>query len=231
MTVLISGATKGIGKAIALACASKGYDLALGARSKDDLCELKKEILLLYPNIKISVITVDFNNILQIENFIKQVLAEHKKIDVLVNNVGAYKEDNVTTSNSLLDEMLNINLKSAYYLSRLIIPQLKAGDSIINICSILSKNVRKEAASYTISKHALYGFNNALREELRDKKIKVTAILPGSVYTPSWNGIPVNSEELIQAEDVAKAVLFAIECSPNAVAEEIIIRPITFDNP
>lgn len=231
MTVLISGATKGIGKAIALACASKGYDLALGARNQSDLIEFKNEIQTLYQKLKISVHAIDFCNILQIEQFVNQTLAEHKKIDILVNNVGAYKEDNVTTSISLLDEMLNINLKSAYYLSKLIIPQLKEGDSIINICSILSKNVRKEAASYTISKHALYGFNNALREELRDKKIKVTAILPGSVYTPSWNGIPVNSEELIQAEDVAKAVLFAIECSPNAVAEEIIIRPITFDNP
>ncbi|MFN7013553.1 MAG: SDR family oxidoreductase, partial [Bacteroidia bacterium] len=183
-----------------------------------------------YPHLIISVHSVNFSNNLQIESFVKSVLAEHQKIDVLVNNVGNYKEDNVTTSNSFLDEMLNINLKSAYYLSRLVIPQLKAGDSIINICSILSKNVRKEAASYTISKHALYGFNNALREEFRDKKIKVTAILPGSVYTSSWEGITVNKNELIQAEDVAKAVVFAIECSPNAVAEEIIIRPITFDN-
>ncbi len=231
MTVLISGATKGIGKAIALACASKGFDLALGARNQSDLIEFKNEIQSLYPKVKISVHAVDFSNILQIEQFVSQTLAEHKKIDILVNNVGAYKEDNVTTSISLLDEMLNINLKSAYYLSKLIIPQLKEGDSIINICSVLSKNVRKEAASYTISKHALYGFNNALREELRYQKIKVTAILPGSVYTPSWDEISVNPEELIQAEDVAKAVLFAIECSPNAVAEEIIIRPITFDNP
>lgn len=231
MTVLISGATKGIGKAIALACASKGFDLVLGARNQLDLNKLKNQILALYPKLKISVYSIDFSNILQIEQFVNQTLSKHKKIDVLINNVGAYKEDNVTTSISLLDEMLNINLKSAYYLSKLIIPQLKEGDSIINICSILSKNVRKEAASYTISKHALYGFNNTLREELRHRKIKVTAILPGSVYTPSWNGISVNSEELIQAEDVAKAVLFAIECSPNAVAEEIIIRPINFDNP
>lgn len=230
MTVLISGASKGIGKAIALACASKGLNLALAARSLNDLNELKNDINSQYPHLKISIHSVDFSNNLQIESFVKSVLAEHQKIDILVNNVGNYKEDNVTTSNSFLDEMLNINLKSAYHLSRLIIPQLKAGDSIINICSILSKNARKEAASYTISKHALYGFNNALREELRDKKIKVTAILPGSVYTPSWEGITVNKNELIQAEDVAKAVLFAIECSPNTVAEEIIIRPITFDN-
>lgn len=230
MTVLISGASKGIGKAIALACAAKGFNLALAARTLNDLIELKKEINKQYPYLKISVHSVDFSNNLQIESFAKSVLAEHQKIDILVNNVGNYKEDNVTTSNSFLDEMLTINLKSAYYLSRLIIPQLKAGDSIINICSILSKNTRKEAVSYTISKHALYGFNNALREELRDKKIKVTAILPGSVYTHSWEEITVNKNELIQAEDVAKAVIFAIECSPNAVAEEIIIRPITFDN-
>lgn len=230
MTVLISGATKGIGKAIALACAAKGYNLAIGARNQNELNELKNYISTFYPKIKITAFSVDFSDVKQIEEFVNRILSENKKIDVLVNNVGAYREDNVTTSNSFLDEMLNINLKSAYYLSRLIIPQLKAGDSIINICSILSINARKDAASYTISKHALYGFNNALREELREKKIKVTAILPGSVYTASWDGIAVNPDELIQAEDIAKAVMFAIECSANAVAEEIIIRPLTFDN-
>lgn len=230
MTVLISGATKGIGKAIALACASSGYNLALGARNDKDLIELKKEIQSLYPEIKIAVNAVDFTNNAQINEFVKLILAEHKKIDVLVNNVGAYKEDNVATSNSILDQMLDINLKSAYTLTKALLPQFKEGDSIINICSILSKNVRKEAVSYSISKHALYGFNNALREEVRHKKIKVTAILPGSVNTPSWDGIPVNREDLIQADDIAKAVLFAINCSINAVAEEIIIRPITFDN-
>lgn len=230
MTVLISGATKGIGKAIAIACASRGYNLALGARNYNDLIELKKEIISLYPEIKIVIHALDFTDISQIDEFVKSILSEHKKIDVLVNNVGGYKEDNVTTSNSVLDEMLNINLKSAYNLTKSLIYQFKEGDSIINICSILSKNVRKEAVSYSVSKHALYGFNNALREEVRDKKIKVTAILPGSVNTPSWDGIPVNREELIQPDDIAKAVLFAINCSVNAVVEEIIIRPITFDN-
>lgn len=230
MTVLISGATKGIGRAIALACASYGYDLALGARNYNELMALKKELQIQYPEIKISTFCVDFTNYSEIPEFIKFVLKEHSKVNVLINNVGGYKEDNVATSNYYLDEMLDINLKSAYYLTKNLLPQFKSGDCIINICSILSKNVRKEAVSYTISKHALYGFNNALREELRDKKIKVTAILPGSVSTASWDGIPVNREELIQPEDIAKAVIFAINCSPNTVIEEIIIRPLNFDN-
>ncbi|MFN4233176.1 MAG: SDR family oxidoreductase [Bacteroidia bacterium] len=230
MTVLISGATKGIGRAIALACASKGYDLALGARNSNELIALKKELQIQNPKIKISAFSVDFTNCSQISEFVNLVLKEHPKIDVLINNVGSYKEDNVATSNYFLEEMLDINLKSAYYLTKSLLPHFKSGDCIINICSILSKNVRKGAVSYTISKHALYGFNNALREELREKKIKVTAIIPGSVSTASWDGIPVNREELIQPEDIAKAAIFAINCSPNTVIEEIIIRPINFDN-
>jgi 3-oxoacyl-[acyl-carrier protein] reductase len=230
MVVLISGASKGIGKAIAMAFAAKGWNIIVGARNQEGLNVLKQEVLEKYPSVKIYAQEIDFTDKEKLGLFVESAIQEMGEINVLVNNVGAYMEDTVVDENSHLEEMLQVNLISAYNLTRKVEKSLKKGSSIINICSVLSKNSRTQAASYTIAKHALYGFNNTLREEMRPRKIKVTAILPGSVHTPSWDTINVNKEDLIQAEDVAKAVLFAVESSPSAVVEEILIRPINFDN-
>jgi short-subunit dehydrogenase len=97
---------------------------------------------------------------------------------------------------------------------------------IFNICSVAAKNARKDAPSYSISKYALKGLNDVLREEMRQYNVKVTAIYPGSVNTASWDGIDAPVDTFVQPEDVASVVINALQFSSGALAEELVVTPL-----
>ena len=230
MKAIVSGATKGIGKAITLALAGEGYDLGLGARNLQELDLLRKEIQALYPDIEVITKSVDFSQKHETRNFAETFLHHWGDIDILVNNVGVYEEDNLDELNeSALMKMFNVNFFSAMRLTQPFLPEFKKRKSghIINICSVLSKKVRKKAVSYSLSKQALYGYTKILRNELRNYDVKVTAILPGSTNTASWDGLDAPVEEFVQPEDVANGVLMAIQS--NGLVEEFEIKPINPD--
>lgn len=126
-----------------------------------------------------------------------------------------------------LEQMINVNLYSAYQLTRLIAPHMVSAGTghIFNMCSIASIIAYPNGGSYSISKFALLGFSKVLREELKPKGIKVTAILPGATWSNSWAGVDLPKERLMEANDIAIAVSSAIKMSPSAVVEEIIVRP------
>ncbi|MDE0770656.1 MAG: SDR family NAD(P)-dependent oxidoreductase [Salibacteraceae bacterium] len=227
MKAIVSGATKGIGKAITLALAGKGYDLGLGARNLEELNFLRKEIQALYPDIEVITKSVDFSQKHETRNFAETFLHHWGDIDILVNNVGVYEEDNLDNLNENdLMKMFNVNFFSAMRLTQPFLPEFKKRKSghIINICSVLSKKVRKKAVSYSLSKQALYGYTKILRNELRNYDVKVTAILPGSTNTASWDGLDAPVDEFVQPEDVANGVLMAIQS--NGLVEEFEIKPI-----
>lgn len=227
MKAIVSGATKGIGKAITLALAGEGYDLGLGARNLQELDLLRKEIQALYPDIEVITKSVDFSQKHETRNFAETFLHHWGDIDILVNNVGVYEEDNLDELNeSALMKMFNVNFFSAMRLTQPFLPEFKKRKSghIINICSVLSKKVRKKAVSYSLSKQALYGYTKILRNELRNYDVKVTAILPGSTNTASWDGLDAPVDEFVQPEDVANGVLMAIQS--NGLVEEFEIKPI-----
>jgi|TARA_B110000879_G_scaffold37934_1_gene52935 short-subunit dehydrogenase len=227
MKAIVSGATKGIGKAITLALAGKGYDLGLGARNLEELNFLRNEIQALYPDIEVITKSVDFSQKHETRNFAETFLHHWGDIDILVNNVGVYEEDNLDNLNENdLMKMFNVNFFSAMRLTQPFLPEFKKRKSghIINICSVLSKKVRKKAVSYSLSKQALYGYTKILRNELRNYDVKVTAILPGSTNTASWDGLDAPVDEFVQPEDVANGVLMAIQS--NGLVEEFEIKPI-----
>lgn len=227
MVVVISGATKGVGKALAYFFAAKGYSLVIGARSQQKLEEIAADLKEKFA-INVAAIKCDFSNEKEVLNFCNKLKQNYTQVDVLVNNVGQYIPDTLT-KNSLntFHQMMQTNLNSAYYLTTNLIPLLKQGKSMVfNICSALSKKVRTEAASYTIAKHALKGFNDLLREELRDKKIKVTAIYPGSINTPSWDGINAPVHEFVQPQDIVTTVEACLNISAHAFIEEVTINPL-----
>lgn len=158
MRAIVTGATKGIGKSITMALAGAGYDLGLGARNLEELDYLRREILALHPNIEVITKSTDFSQKHEARNFAETFIHYWGDIDVLINNVGFYEEDNLDSfSESNLLNMLNINFLSAVRLTQPFVPEFKKRKEghIINICSVLSKKVRKRAVSYTISKQAL----------------------------------------------------------------------------
>jgi short-subunit dehydrogenase len=228
MNAVITGGTKGIGRAIADLLASKGIDLFICARNQQELDQCQRDISKAHPGVKVLTLKTDVSDKAQVDAFGDFVLSHVEQVDVLVNNAGVFLPGAVLEEEAgCLEMMINTNLYSAYYLTRKLVPSMVSygGGHIFNMCSIASKVAYPNGGSYSISKFALLGFNKVLREELKDKQIKVTAILPGATWSNSWAGVELPESRLMQAHDIALAVYNAMEMSPSAVVEEITIRP------
>ncbi len=225
MKAVISGATRGIGKAIATELASNGFDLLLLARDEENLIKLTKELKTKDSNHEYR--SIDLADLSQIE----KLEISSQPIALLINNLGEYKLDEPSQINQQeLNKLLEINLFSSINLTKKILPNLQINphSTIINIGSVMSLKAEKEAISYSISKHAFKAWNDGLREELRMKGIKVTCIYPGAVNTSSWDGIKVNRKKMIQAEEIAKIVSTLSMLGDSTLVEEIRISPLNF---
>lgn len=228
MNAVITGATKGIGRAIAELLASKGINLCICSRNEADLKEMKHTLNKSYPDLRVYVEAVDVSNKSAVLSFAQSVLSNVEQVDILVNNAGVFIPGALAEEeDGALENMINTNLYSAYHLTRALLPGMsKQGHGhIFNMCSIASKIAYPNGGSYSISKFALLGFTKVLREELKDQGIKVTAILPGATWSHSWEGVDLPESRLMQAQDIAIAVWGALQMSPSAVLEEIVIRP------
>ncbi len=228
MNVIISGATKGIGWAIAEKFAAEGANLALCARNEEDLKTCKASLEERFPKIEVLCKTCDVSKKEEVWAFADFVLSHWKKIDGLINNAGVFLPGAIhEEEEGALEKQINTNLYSAYHLTRRLLPTMMAAKAghIFNMCSIASKVAYPNGGSYSISKFALLGFSKVLREELKEQGIKVTAILPGATWSNSWAGVDLPESRLMQAKDIAKAVWSAYQMEPSAVVEEIIIRP------
>jgi len=226
--VVITGATKGIGRAIVEIFATQGANLYLCARSKEDLKALKADLLARFPTIKVYIKKTDVSKKKQVIAFAAFIAKNTNSINVLVNNAGVFLPGPmVDEADGILETHINTNLYSAYYLTKALLPLLRASPSshIFNMCSIVSKMTLPNCGAYSISKFALLGFSKALRAELKTENIKVTALLPGATWSNSWEGVDLPASRLMEAADIAKVVLNAYQLGDSAVVEEIIIRP------
>ena len=228
MKALITGASKGIGWAIAQKLASKNFDLVLNARNIQELEACKDQLLEKYPSIIITCIASDLSTKAGVFALSDPILNSEETLDILINNAGVFLPGILAEEpEGTLEKMVETNLYSAYYLTKALLPKLLKSEQphIFNMCSIASKIAYPNGGSYSISKFALLGFNKVLREELKDKGVKVTAILPGATWSNSWAGVDLPRARLMEASDIAIAVSSAIDMSPSAVVEEIIVRP------
>lgn len=228
MLAVITGATKGIGRAIALQLAQEGYDLALCARTAADLATLSDDLRALRPDIQLYTEAVDMSDKTAVQAFAAAIQREMGTVDALINNAGVFKPGAITEEeDGQLELQIETNLYSAYHLTRALLPAMIAAQRghIVNMCSIASFMAYPNGGSYSISKFAMLGFSKVLREELKDKNIKVTAIMPGATWSASWAGAPFPEERLMQATDIAHAVSSVLQMKPGAVVEEMVIRP------
>ncbi len=227
MNVVITGATKGIGLAIAHAFAKEGFNLAVCSRNESDLEAFKAVFEKDYGGIQVLIKKTDVSRKAEVYAFADFIKSKWKKLDVLVNNAGFYTAGEIHDEpEGVLENQIETNLYSAYYLTRKLLPlmlPLQQGH-IFNMCSIASIMAYPNSGSYTISKFALQGFSKVLRQELKDKGIKVTGILPGATISNAWTTI-LPEGEIMPAEDIAIAVISAWKMSPASVVEDIIIRP------
>lgn len=227
MNIVITGASRGIGKAIALKFAKDANTLLLCARTKETLEKTANEIREAYPQSKVYIYTADLavkDEVIAFGEFCLQ----HGIPDILVNNAGYYLPGNcIDEPNETLDSMLQANLYSAYHLTRILVPQMinqKSGH-IFNMCSIASLKAYKGGGGYSISKFALNGFSQNLRQELIPYGIKVTAVFPGAVMTDTWGGFDNSQNRIMEADDIAEMIYAATKLTKQAVVEEITLRP------
>ena len=228
MNAVVTGSTKGIGKAIIELLASKGMNVAICSRNDSEINAFIKSLKAEYPSIRAIGLKTDMRDKSDVLKFSDFVLKEFETVDILVNNAGVFIPGELTQEeDGALEKMIETNLYSAYHLTRALVPNMIKHNSghIFNMCSIASKIAYPNGGSYSISKFALLGFSKILREELKTKNIKVTSILPGATWSASWEGVDLPKSRLMQADDIAKIVWSALEMSPSAVIEDIVIRP------
>ncbi len=227
MQVVITGASKGLGKAIAEAFAKEGHTLFLCSRNHAALYKTMEELIAAWPYAQYKARPADMADATEVQAFADWVL-EHGVPDIIVNNAGQFVPGSVHNEPAgALEQMLQVNLFSAYHLTRALLPKMmeaKRGH-IFNICSIASLQAYPNGGAYSISKFALSGFSKNLREEMKPHGIKVTGVYPGAAYTDSWSGSGVDPQRIMEANDVAQMVYAAAQLSPQACVEDIVLRP------
>lgn len=229
---VVTGATQGIGRAIAEKLLQEGFSVAICARNATDLAELQQQWQQSFPAATLVCHTADMGVKEQVMAFADAVLAAFPKVDILVNNAGIFIPGQLADeADGHLETLMSVNLYSAYHLTRKLLSPMKqqGGGHIFNICSVASLKAYPNGGSYSITKYALLGFSENLREELMPDGIKVTAICPGATNSRSWAGSGVPAERIMDAGDVANILWAAYTLSAQADVETIVLRPLKGD--
>jgi short-subunit dehydrogenase len=227
MNIVITGAARGIGKAIAQEFAKDGNVIFVCARNEATLTETVKDMQTKYANCIVHSFVTDLSTQAGASAFANFCLGIAVP-DVLVNNAGGFVPGNILDEeDGSLEKMISNNLYSAYYCTRMLAPAMKQKGSghIFNICSIAAKKAYDGGGSYSVSKFAMDGFSQNLRNELKNFGVKVTTVFPGAVFTDSWAGFDNSTNRIMEADDIAKMIVAATKLSPSAVVEEILLRP------
>ncbi len=225
--IVITGASKGIGKAIAAAFAAEGAHLFLCSRNQQSLDETAAELSTHNTSV-IKTTTADLSIKEQVVNFGNWINRQCTNVDILINNAGTFLPGSLhNESDGILETMIHTNLYSAYHLTRMLLPGMMAAKKghVFNMCSIASLKAYDNGGSYSISKFALMGFSKNLREEMKPYNIKVSAVYPGAVLTDSWGNYDNSNHRIMEAADVAAMIVAATKLSAAAVMEDIVLRP------
>jgi 3-oxoacyl-[acyl-carrier protein] reductase len=241
---LVTGAGRGIGKAISLRLAGLGAHVILCGRSRSALNDTSAAIEKLSavgsgqspwgktsspPPSQASVMECDVTDRASVETVAKEVSSNFQRLDILVNNAGIAGSSGPLheLAPETWDEVMNTNLRGVFYCIRSLAPvMIKTGDAhVINISSLAGKNPVPNLAAYSASKWGLNGLSYSVAEELRPHGIRVSVICPGSVHTDFSLHPGKNAEKMLQASDVAHAVAMIVTQAPQSFASEILLRP------
>ena len=225
---IVTGASRGIGKAIALRFAKENYDVMIFGRDVDALKKVQAEIL------KTGVQSEYFAGDVADEKFVNEsvskIFEKYEKVDHLVNNAGLGIFKKLVDSNlEDFKKQIDVNLYGIYNFTKAVADKMieRKSGSIINIASLAGKNAFVTGTMYSASKHAVLGFTKSLMLELREFNIRVAAICPGSVATEFFGGPGrhPNYDKILKAEDVAESVMLILKLPLTALASEIDLRP------
>ncbi len=225
-TALITGASRGIGKAIATYFASKEYNLILIAKNYNTLENLKNTLNLTY-GVNIQIISIDLTDAAQINTKLTSVLGELKQLDIVVNSAGVFKFGSSTLPLSDLNEMFLLNVQATHHICTLCLPLLKANLNktyIFNLSSIAGVESFAPIAGYVASKHAIVGYSQSLAKEVINHNVSVVSLCPDTVNTDMAIPSGMPSDLMIEPEDLCKTIDFVLSLSNEAVVNQIVLR-------
>jgi NAD(P)-dependent dehydrogenase (short-subunit alcohol dehydrogenase family) len=224
---LVTGATRGIGLAIARALAAEGCNLILTGRDQSALNRASRELA--SPKIKILAHPCDLRDPQSITDLFAAVLKQFKRIDILINNAGIahpnFPIDKLPVQ--LWQDVIDTNLTGTFLITQAALPMMKRGATIVNNLSVAANRVFAGSAAYIASKHGALGLTNTLREELRPKGIRVIALVPGATNTEIWNTFWPDAprKKMMSPATIATALVNAILLPPTATVETLEILP------
>lgn len=224
---IITGANKGIGKAISLGLAHLGYRTILIARNKNDLESVAQKIRTNGGSTP-ELFQLDITDSFKTKSLLKHIIKKFNRIDVLVNNAGIYFDGSLDISEENFRKMLDTNLNAQHTILTEVVPIMKTQRSgyIFNVASRAGKIGFAGSGAYSASKFALVGLNESLYRELNPLGIRVTALCPGWVNTKMAvkAGTPLKEKQMIQPEDLFKTIDWLLSLSPGACVKEVVIE-------
>ncbi len=225
---LVTGASRGIGRAVALALAGEGLAVALLARGREGLAETAAAVRA--AGGRALAIPADVTHDATVEAAVEQAVAEFGRLDVLVTAAGVAAFGPVAGAKpDDWDPMLAVNLRAAMVCCRAVLPVMvrQQRGLIVNIGSVAATRPISGTAAYAATKAGLLAFSRVLAEEVRRDGIRVMVLHPGATDTPLWDAIPgaPDRRRMLQAQDVARAVVLALQLAPRAALEELTLLP------
>ncbi|GAA4923542.1 SDR family oxidoreductase [Mucilaginibacter defluvii] len=225
---IITGGTKGMGRAITIALVKQNINVSICSRNAAELDAFKTELLVVNPQIKVFTTVADCSILAELKNFAEFTEKNMGFVDILVNNVGMFKPAAILDDDDeSYQKQMDTNLRPAYELYRFFGKSMVSVGKghIFNICSVAGLHPIPEAGVYSVTKYALVGLNEVMKLEMQPHGVKVTAVIPGSTYTDSWKGAAVDTNRMVLPEDVASAITNILNMSNGANVDEIIIKP------
>ncbi len=211
-TMVITGASSGLGKVMALNFAKDGYKVCAVARNKEKLEDLASQA----PG-QISTYSADVGDVSQVKETFDKIFAAHKRIDVLVNNASVFNSCNFYEEElSSIERLINTNLKGTMFCTHAVLKSMvdQKGGHVINIASVSGTHGIPQQAIYGASKHGVVGFSDVIGQEVKEFGVHVCAICPGGIDTPLWNAsnpYPGVEEDLIDPEELTELVGFVLD--------------------
>ena len=225
---VVTGASKGIGKAIAVALADAGVKVVLAARTHHTVEQVASNLR--ETGADAFAVPTDVTDADAVQNLIQRTIGTYQKLDILINNAGNGIFGTVADFDpSNWDSVINSNLKGVYLCAKYALPHLltQGEGQIVNVLSIAAKVAFPASSAYCAAKAGALALTKVLAAEVREQNIRVTAVLPGSVETPFWDDIPQHPdfEKMLKPEHVANAVLSVCQQPIGMVTEEIVVMP------
>jgi NADP-dependent 3-hydroxy acid dehydrogenase YdfG len=226
--VLITGASQGIGAEIAKTFAKElsGVRLALVARNERNLTKVAAACA--KRGSTVDTFVCDVSDETAVAEMAAAVSKRCKRVDVLINNAGKFAPTEfLTMSAADFDGLIDANLRSLFLVSRAIVPAMveRGAGHVFNMSSIAGQQAYPGGAGYCAAKFGVTGLSKVMREELKDKGVRVTTVYPGATVSPSWDGSGFDKRRMMPTADVARAFFDIYQLSRRTVVEEIVLRP------